>query len=198
MSRLLTSKESIILASGSPRRRAYLKDLGLSFSVSVADIEEKILSDEKPDTYIERLAYAKAGNIAESNPNEWIVAADTVVCFNNMVLEKPIDKEDAVLMLLRLSGQEHVVKTSVCLFNKERSVADICSVSTRVLFWKFPEDVARAYVQTGEPLDKAGSYGIQGKGSFLVREIHGSYSNVVGLPLCEFIEMLRHRQLIFS
>ena len=99
-------------------------------------------------------------------------------------------------MLLRLSGQEHVVKTSICLFNGERSVADIRSVSTRVVFWQYSENVARAYVQTGEPLDKAGSYGIQGKGGFLVREVHGSYSNVVGLPLCEFIEMLSHRKLI--
>ena len=198
MSRLITNKEEIILASGSPRRRAYLNDLGLSFSVRVAEIEEKIFPDESPVAYIERLARTKAENVAEKNPKNWIVAADTVVCFEGMVLEKPLDEADAVFMLLRLSGQEHVVKTSICLYNKELSVADICTVSTRVLFWKVPEDVVRAYVQTGEPLDKAGSYGIQGKGGFLVREIHGSYSNVVGLPLCEFIEMLSYRQLIFQ
>jgi nucleoside triphosphate pyrophosphatase len=198
MSRLLTNGEKIILASGSPRRRAYFEDLGLSFTVSVANIEEKIFPGESPVSYIERLAYSKAGNVAEKNPKQWIVAADTVVCFEGMVLEKPVDEEDAISMLLRLSGQEHVVKTSICLLNREQSVADIRSVSTRVLFWKFPEDMARAYVETGEPLDKAGSYGIQGKGGSLVREIHGSYSNVVGLPLCEFIEMLSHRQLIFQ
>ncbi len=196
MSRLITNRETIILASGSPRRRAYLQDLGLSFSVSVAEVEEQISPHESPDAYIERLAYEKAGNVAEKNPKSWIVAADTVVCFESMVLEKPVSEEDAVVMLLQLSGHEHIVKTSVCLFNQERSVADIRSVSTRVLFWPFSENVARAYVQTGESLDKAGSYGIQGKGGCLVREIHGSYSNVVGLPLCEFVEMLSHRKLI--
>jgi nucleoside triphosphate pyrophosphatase len=196
MSRLLTSRETIILASASPRRRAYLEDLGLSFTVKVADIEEKISSGETPDMYVGRMSCAKAANVAENNPGEWIVAADTVVCFEGMVLGKPVDKEDAVAMLLKLSGQEHIVKTSICLFNKKRSVADTCLVSTRVLFWEYPKDMVMAYVQTEEPLDKAGSYGIQGKGGFLVREIHGSYSNVVGLPLCEFIQMLRHRRLI--
>ena len=196
MSRIIINKEAIILASASPRRRAYLQDLGLSFSVSVADIEEQISSNESPVAYIERLAHGKAGNVAEKYPKNWIVAADTVVCFEGMVLEKPVSEEDAVIMLLQLSGQEHVVKTSICLFNKEQSVADIRSVSSRVFFWQFSEKVARAYVQTGESQDKAGSYGIQGKGGLLVREIHGSYTNVVGLPLCEFIEMLSHRELI--
>lgn len=186
----------LILASGSPRRRSYFEDLGLFFSVSVAGIEEVIFPGETPVAYIERLACAKAACVAEDNPKNWIVAADTVVCLEDMVLEKPVDKEDAVGMLLRLSGKEHAVKTSICLFHKERAVADICSVSSRVLFWEFPEEVVRAYVKTGEPLDKAGGYGIQGQGAFLVREIHGSYSNVVGLPLCEFIEMLTRRQLI--
>ena len=124
------------------------------------------------------------------------MAADTVVCLEDTVLEKPVDKEDAVETLVSLSGREHVVKTSLCLFHREHSVSDIRTVSTRVQFWDFPEELVRAYVETGEPLDKAGSYGIQGKGGLLVREIHGSYSNVVGLPLCEFIEMLDRRRLI--
>ena len=196
MSRLITNREAIILASGSPRRKAYLEDLGLSFSVQVAEIEEQASPHETPVAYIERLAHEKAWNVAEENPKSWIVAADTIICFEDLILEKPASEEDAVGMLLRLSGQEHVVKTSICLFNGERSIADIRSVSTRVVFWQYSENVARAYVQTGEPLDKAGSYGIQGKGGFLVREVHGSYSNVVGLPLCEFIEMLSHRELI--
>ena len=196
MSQLFHTPEEIILASGSPRRHDYLRDLGLCFRVIPADIEEKLLATESPVAYIKRLARQKAEHVARNFPAHWVVAADTVVCFNDMVLEKPINKEDAVAMLLRLSGQEHVVRTAVCLHNKRQSVSELCVVSTRVVFWDFSEDVARSYVQSGEPMDKAGGYGIQGKGAFLVREIHGSYSNVVGLPLCEFIEMLSRYELI--
>ncbi len=198
MFQLIPSQEALILASGSPRRRAYLHDLGLSFTVIVAAIEERRLSAEEPVAYIERLAQSKAWYVAAEKPAHWIVAADTVVCFEGIVLEKPVDEQDAEKMLLKLSGQEHVVKTSICLLNKSQSITDVCTVSTRVLFWKFSESVARAYVQTGESLDKAGSYGIQGKGGVLVREICGSYSNVVGLPLYEFVQMLSHRKLITS
>jgi len=105
-------------------------------------------------------------------------------------------ENDAVKTLLHLSGQEHVVHTGVCLLNKALNVCDIRVVGSRVIFQDYSEDVIRAYVNSGEPMDKAGSYGIQGKGAFLVREIHGSYSNIVGLPLCEFIEMLAQRKMI--
>jgi septum formation protein len=196
MAQLLNSTEEIILASGSPRRHAYFKDLGLFFRVIPADIEEKKIPAETPVAYIERLAREKAESVAEKYPEHWIVAADTVVCFDDMVLEKPDNKDAAVEMLLRLSGHEHTVRTAVCLQNKAQGVSEICSVSTVVLFWDVTEDMIRAYVQSGEPMDKAGSYGIQGKGAFLVREIHGSYSNVVGLPLCEFIGMLNRYDLL--
>jgi len=198
MIRLFNSTEALILASGSPRRRAYLEDLGIVFRVIAADIEEIILPAESADTYIARMAREKAESVAGTYSDCWIVAADTVVCFEDMVLEKPVDKNDAVEMLLRLSGKEHLVRTGVCLLNKDLSVCDICSVCSRVVFWNFTEDVVRSYVQSGEPMDKAGSYGIQGKGAFLVREIHGSYSNIVGLPLYEFIAMLARHKLISS
>ncbi len=198
MIRLFNSTEELILASGSPRRRAYLEDLGIVFRVIAADIEEIILPAESANTYVERMAREKAESVAETYSDCWIAAADTVVCFEDMVLEKPVDKNAAVEMLLRLSGKEHCVRTGVCLLNKNLSVCDICSVSSRVVFWNFTEDVVRSYVQSGEPMDKAGSYGIQGKGAFLVREIHGSYSNIVGLPLYEFIEMLARHKLISS
>jgi len=196
MSQLFNSAEEIILASGSPRRHAYFKDLGLSFRVVPADIEEKKIPAETPVAYIERLAREKAESVAEKNPGNWIVAADTVVCLGDMVLEKPENEAAAVAMLLRLSGREHTVRTAVCLQNKAQGISEICSVSTVVVFWDVTEDMVRAYVQSGEPMDKAGSYGIQGKGAFLVREIHGSYSNVVGLPLCEFIGMLNRHELL--
>ncbi len=198
MIRLFNNTEELILASGSPRRRTYFEDLGLTFHVMAADIEEIILPTESPGTYVERMAREKAESVAGKYHDRWIVAADTVVCFEDMVLEKPVDKNDAVEMLLRLSGKEHVVRTGVCLLNKNISVCDICSVSSRVIFWDFSEDVLKSYVQSGEPMDKAGSYGIQGKGAFLVREIHGSYSNIVGLPLYEFLEMLARHKLISS
>lgn len=198
MSQLFTSTEEIILASGSPRRREYLEDLGLFSRAISADIEERRYPAETSAVYIERLAREKAGRVAEKYPECWVVAADTVVCLDDMVLEKPVDEDDAVDMLLRLSGREHVVRTAVCLQNLAQTVCDISLVSTGVLFGKVSEEVIRAYVRTGEPMDKAGSYGIQGRGAFLVQEIHGSYSNVVGLPLYEFLGMLNRRELLGS
>jgi len=196
MKRIFTNSEEIILASGSPRRQAYLTEMGLFFRVVPAFIEEKRTLSETPVHYIERLAAEKALCVAEQYPDSWIVAADTVVCQDDMLLEKPVDKGAAVKMLMILSGREHIVRTSLCLHNSNQSVTKIRSVSTRVAFWDFTENMAKSYVESGEPMDKAGSYGIQGIGACLVREIHGSYSNVVGLPLCEFVEMLSQCKLI--
>ncbi len=198
MRQLFKSTAEIILASGSPRRRAYLEDLGISFRVIAADITETVLAEESPAQYVERMAREKAESVGGKYPERWVVAADTVVCLGDMVLGKPIDKNDAVNTLLRLSGQEHVVRTGVCLLNMAFNICDIRVMNSKVIFWDYREDVVRSYVDCGEPMDKAGSYGIQGKGVFLVREIHGSYSNVVGLPLCDFIEMLAQHKLIIT
>jgi len=196
MADIFSNTEKIILASGSPRRKAYLTEMGLSFRVVPASIEEKCALRETPVHYIRRLAQEKALCVAAKYPDCWIVSADTVVCLGNLLLEKPSDKEDAVKTLMSLSGHEHIVRTALCLHHSGKSVLKICSVNTRVIFWDFTKDVAKSYVDSGEPMDKAGSYGIQGMGAFLVREIHGSYSNVVGLPLYEFIEMLSQYKLI--
>jgi len=196
MKQIFKSTAEVILASGSPRRRAYLESLGIVFRVIAADITETILAEESPVHYVERMAREKAESVGRNYPDRWVVAADTVVCFDDMILGKPIDENDAIKTLLHLSGQEHVVHTGVCLLNKALNVCDIRVVGSRVIFQDYSEDVIRAYVNSGEPMDKAGSYGIQGKGAFLVREIHGSYSNIVGLPLCEFIEMLAQRKMI--
>ncbi len=193
MTRILDNRQELILASGSPRRRDFFQDLGLLFRVVVAEIEEKQAAGETPVAYTRRLALEKARHVAENWPDQWIVAADTVVCLAEQILEKPVDNPDALRMLMRLRGQEHIVHSSVCLLHGKRSVAELCSVATSVRFWNFSEETAKSYVETGEPLDKAGSYGIQGRGAFLVQEIHGSYSNVVGLPLVECVEMfMRH------
>lgn len=193
MPMILHNRRPFILASGSPRRRSFLQDLGLLFRVVSTDIEEKQIAGEVPVAYTRRLAFEKARDVAEKYQDQWVVGADTVVCCGAQILEKPADSYDALRMLMCLRGREHIVHSSVSLQHEKKSVSELCSVATRVRFWNFSEEMARNYVETGESLDKAGGYAIQGRGSFLVREIHGSYSNVVGLPLVECIEMLlRH------
>ena len=193
MKQILSNKEEIILASGSPRRREYFQDLGLWFRVIPSDFEEIRSPGETPEEYTRRLAIGKAEDVAGNYPEQWVVAADTVVCCDDRILEKPTDAESAVQMLLLLKNREHTVYSSVCLMHGKRSVTELCLVSTSVTFWNFSEEIVRRYVATGEPFDKAGGYGIQGKGAFLVRAIKGSYSNVVGLPLMECLAMLtRH------
>lgn len=189
-------KKILILASASPRRQSYLKDLGLSFQIVVAEIEEKRACGEMAEAYVRRLASEKAACVAKKYPKDWIIAADTVVVHGDTVLEKPESEAAAVAMLMRLSGGEHRVLTGLCLQNRGLGIEDICQVSTQVSFWNVGRKLIESYVQTGEPMDKAGSYGIQGKGAFLVQKICGSYSNVVGLPLAEFIEMLIRYQLL--
>lgn len=196
LGRLENCKESLILASASPRRQTYLRELGLSFQVFVADIEEKKEDGETARAYVRRLASEKASWVAHRHPGSWVVAADTVVLHGDMILEKPGSEAEAVAMLMRLSGGDHTVLTGLCLQNNELGVQDLCQVSTDVSFWEVGQKLIQAYAQTGEPMDKAGSYGIQGRGAFLVREIRGSYSNVVGLPLCEFMELLLRYQLL--
>lgn len=186
----------LILASSSPRRQRYLHDLGIEYRIHAADIDEDLLPGEKPYDFVRRMAVEKARPVMDFYPDSWIVAADTVVSLGDSVLGKPKDSADAVSMLMQLSGKAHWVQTGICLACHQEGVVEVQSVRTRVLFRSFCEDVAHAYVATGEPLDKAGSYGIQGKGAFLVQEIAGSYSNVVGLPLCELLEMLEGRGLI--
>lgn len=186
----------LVLASASPRRQNYFQDLGLNFSVHAADIDESPFPEEKPQAFVSRMAAEKARDVAGLYPGSWIVAADTVVILAGSILGKPKDSMSAVSMLMRLAGQEHQVRTGICLACQQDGVMVVQSVCTRVVFRHFSEDVARAYVATGEPLDKAGSYGIQGKGAFLVQEIIGSYSNVVGLPLCELLKMLEEYGVI--
>lgn len=196
MTQILSNKVEMILASGSPRRQAFFQDLGLMFRVVTSDIEETRGPGEGPEEYTRRLAMEKAAYVSGNYPEKWIIAADTVVCCDESILEKPSGVEDAVQMLLMLRNREHVVWSSICLMHGKRSVVDVCSVSTSVEFWNFSEEIIRRYVETREPLDKAGAYGIQGKGAFLVRCVKGSYSNVVGLPLVECIQMLQRHGVV--
>ena len=187
---LFTTKERLILASASPRRRRFLEGLGLSFSIEAARVDEQPLAHEPPREFVLRTATDKARAVAEHYPDAWVLGADTVVVLDNRILGKPVDEEDAIRLLELLAGKWHEVLTGFCLCRKNMAHLTAHTVATTVKFVDYDEKIAAAYVQTGEPLDKAGAYGIQGKGGFLVERINGSYSNVVGLPLAEVIEEL--------
>lgn len=187
---MYTSKYHIILASASPRRQQFLSDLGLCFTVVEASIVEDPEIGEEPSEFARRMALEKARAVSERYPDAWVVSGDTVVSLGKQILGKPRDEEDAVAMLLSLAGREHVVETAFCLRHGGAAVERLHSTITKVRFADFDDAVARAYAATGEGLDKAGAYGIQGKGAVLVRAIEGSHSNVVGLPLSELHQVL--------
>lgn len=179
----------LILASGSPRRRRFLEGLGLDFTVAVADVPEVPRDGELPADFVRRLAKDKAAAVGVDYPEAWVLGADTVVVLDNVILGKPRDPDDALAMLTRLAGRSHEVWTGFTICRGSSEVVSL-AVRTEVRFVKPDQDVLAAYVATGEPLDKAGAYGIQGQGGALVARIDGSYSNVVGLPLAELIEQL--------
>jgi septum formation protein len=182
---------AIVLGSASPRRKEILEKLGLRFNVMAADIDERRLPDERPEAYVARLALEKAHAVAglQTDPCA-VLGADTTVVIDGDVLEKPRDLADSERMLRQLSGREHRVHTGVALVLCPEARAYTAIVTTRVHFRALTEATLRAYAASGEGMDKAGSYGIQELGQALVAEIHGSYSNVVGLPAAETIELL--------
>ena len=178
----------IVLASKSPRRIELLRMYGLDPVILPAKVDEHAFDSLPPVTRVEAIARAKAEATAALLSEEeeaLVIAADTLVERDGVALGKPKDGEDAVAMLLSLSGKEHFVHTGVCLIGQGRT--RVFRVTTKVTFYPLTEDFVRAYVKTGEPLDKAGAYGIQGIGSLLVSSIEGEYLNVVGLP-CAALE----------
>jgi len=181
---------ALILASASPRRFELLAGLGVAFRVVAADIDETPLPNEAPLALASRLARAKSAAVAESNPASHVLGSDTVVAVGDEALGKPIDADDAAAMLRRLSARRHVVHSALALIRPGGELA-LASNSTAIEFAPLPEDWIEAYVASGEPMDKAGSYAIQGAASVWVRRIEGSYSAVVGLPLFETAEILR-------
>lgn len=193
---MFIANKEIILASGSPRRQAYLKDMGIAFKVCKADIDEAPMADEHPRIYVSRMARQKALVGMEKNEHAWIIAADTIVSLSNKILGKPKSVDDAVNSLMLLNGREHEVITAFCIGSKGKNTLHEESVVTKVKFTQFNENIARAYVSTGESYDKAGAYGIQGLGAFLVSGVNGSYSNVVGLPLCEVMAVMQKLQIV--
>jgi septum formation protein len=179
----------IILASGSPRRRQLLEMLGIQHSVDPADVPERQEPGELPETMAVRLARLKASTVLARHPEHAVLGADTVVVLDHEVLGKPTDPDDAVRMLLRLSGREHRVVTAVAVAAPGGVVRERFDV-TRVWFRPLTREWIHAYVATGEPLDKAGSYGVQGCGALLVDRVDGDFFSVMGLPLRLVVELL--------
>ena len=180
----------LILASKSPRRYELLRQVGLDFEVVPSSVAEDFVQKESPQEHVIRLAKAKAIDVATGHPDRWVVAADTIVYINGSILGKPRDKEEAMNMLHRLNGQEHWVLTGLSVYHLEKRKEDKEAVQTAVRVKSLTRSEMEWYVKTGEPFDKAGGYAIQGIGSFMIESIRGSYTNVVGLPLCELIQML--------
>jgi len=186
----MTRASSLILASASPRRAEILRSLGIPFSVSASDISEEMLPGETAESAARRLARDKAESVALRHPDAWVLAADTLVFVDGTTLGKPRDDDEAATMLRQLAGREHGVVTSVhlrCGADAGRGIAE----TSRVRFAPMTEEEILWYVATGEPRDKAGAYGVQGLGARFVAEIHGSFTNVMGLPARSVYELLR-------
>ena len=180
---------SLILASASPRRSELLRNANIPFKAEPAHVREEPLPEETPLDYAQRLARDKAYAIFARHPDDAVLGADTVVVADEHLLEKPVDERDAARMLQLLSGRAHQVITGVCLIARafEQTAAEI----TQVRFSPLSEAEIAAYVRTGEPMDKAGAYAIQGIASRWVERIEGCYFNVVGLPVPRVYRMLR-------
>jgi septum formation protein len=180
----------LILASKSPRRRYLLKQAGLDFSVIPSRFDENSVTFSSPEAYVRILAEGKARDISAQYPDSWVIAADTIVFIDNTVLGKPSSRPAAFMMLNRLSGKTHKVLTGYCIscLAKDRFFSE--TIQTDVSFKNLTPQEIDWYIASGEPFDKAGAYAIQGIGTFLVKRINGSYTNVVGLPVCEVLEYL--------
>lgn len=180
--------EKIILASGSPRRRELIRNITENFEVIVSDVEETLpegISHEDAPMY---LATLKAEDVSAAHPGRVVIGADTVVLLDDKILGKPKDADDAFLMLSMLSGRQHEVITGCCITDGERKMT--FSERTLVEFHRLSEDEIRAYIATGEPFDKAGVYGIQGKSMLFVKRIDGDFFNVMGLPVAALYRKL--------
>ncbi len=182
------SSLKVILASQSSRRTDLLDLIGVAHEVKPANVDESYVGGEQPEAHAERLARAKAESIAAGLSELLVIAADTIVVIDGKVLGKPTDAADAARMLKMLSGRRHVVMTAVAVAYRGQTVSNIERVS--VNFRELGDDEIERYIATGEPMDKAGAYGIQGYGATIVRRIEGDYFAVMGLSLVRLVELL--------
>lgn len=187
----MTEHGSIILASASPRRSELLDSAAINFTVVPADIPEEPLPGEEPVPHVLRLAEGKARAAAKIAAGRFYIGADTIVLCGGEIMGKPKDAADAERMLWKLSGIPHQVITGFAVYDRERDSALVEAVTTHVWFKSLRDEEIHAYIATGCPMDKAGAYAIQGGAAYMVERIEGSYTNVVGLPLCEVMEALR-------
>ena len=189
----------LVLASASPRRQELLSAAGILFTVQPADIDETPRDGEPPRACAERLAREKALAVSNARPQDYVLGADTVVAVDDIILGKPANAADAARMLRLLSGRTHQVITGVCLVGRaitEKPALRTASETTLVTMRDLSDDEIRDYIATGEPMDKAGAYAIQGMASRWIPQIDGDYSNVVGLPVKLVCELLRQQGLM--
>lgn len=186
--------EALILASGSPRRKELLHGIGIDADIVPADIDEGALAYTEPKPYVEELARQKAAAVAEQFPDTAVLAADTIVLYDNMVLGKPEDDADAIRMLSMLSGKTHHVWGGIALITPNGATVD--ASCTTVHFRALSDSLIRGYVASGETTDKAGAYAMQAKGACFVSTIEGSHTNVIGLDLVRTIALLSEYSLI--
>lgn len=201
----------LVLASASPRRQELLRAAGIAVTVQPTNLPEVPLEGEAPKAFAERLAREKAWAVFKQRPNDFVLGADTIVVVGKEILGKPTDAADAGRMLKMLSGRSHEVTTAVCLMGprpaasaeanpgaaaKAESLGDIRSETTSVKMNELTDEEIQAYIATGEPMDKAGAYAIQGMASRWIPRIEGDYSNVVGLPIALVYRMLREHKVI--
>ena len=181
--------QNLILASSSPRRKELLENLQLQFAIISSEADESFHPQDSPEEIVMKLAERKAQVVFNQNPDAFVIGADTIVVANHEILGKPADEDEAAAMLNVLSGKQHEVYTGVSIISPNGTSSFY--EKTEVTFWELTEKEIRAYVQSGEPLDKAGAYGIQKFGSMLVKKIHGDYFAVVGLPVARLIRELK-------
>ena len=179
----------LILASGSPRRRELLAQIGITYMVNPSSYEDHAPKKKEPEKQVQALATGKACDVAAKYPGQWVLGADTIVAINGKILGKPRNEKEAVAMLHELSNTKHTVYTGVALVKDDKIITKV--VETKVWFRRLTDKEIDAYVASGEPMDKAGAYGIQGKAAAFGEKINGSYTNVVGLPLSQVCKMLR-------
>jgi len=189
---------NLILASASPRRRELLRQLDVSFDIVPSGIPEVPLEDEEPACFAGRAAREKALDVAAKIPATWVIGADTVVVLDDRIIGKPVDEPDARAMLRHLSGRQHQVLTAIAFIGPDGRLENELVVTSTVQFRTLSDPEIAAYVSTGEPMDKAGGYAIQGGAGDFVRNVKGSYTNVIGFPMDEVRDLLERAGLLSS
>lgn len=187
----ISVSSTFVLASASPRRQELLRSVGLNFKTLPAHVNEEYIAGESPREHVKRLALDKALAVARKYPESWVLGADTIVVIDGFILGKPKNKTQARQMLERLSGREHKVFTGFTLSRIASSVTKTKVIQSKVRFKTISAEELEWYIACDEPYDKAGGYAVQGRGAYFIQSICGSYTNVIGLPLCEVLEELK-------